>query len=95
MPYPHGGVIFSLADTAFGAACNSHGEPAVALNMTISFLTAVRAGSRLVAEAREIRQGRRAGFYQVSVTTQEGTLVAQVHCVAHRVQLAGSSPKSG
>ena len=50
-----------------------------------SFLTAVRAGSRLVAEAQEIRQGRRAGFYQVSVTTQEGTLVAHVHCVAHRV----------
>jgi acyl-CoA thioesterase len=83
--YPHGGVIFSLADIAFGAACNSHGEPAVALNMTISFLTAVPAGSRLVAEAREVKQGRRAGFYQVSVTTEEGTLVAQVHCVAHRV----------
>ena len=83
--YPHGGVIFSLADIAFGAACNSHGETAVALNMTISFLTAVPAGSRLVAEAREIKQGRRAGFYQVSVTSEEGALVAQVHCVAHRV----------
>jgi acyl-CoA thioesterase len=52
--YPHGGVIFSMADIAFGAACNSHGGTAVALNMTISFLTAVPAGSRLVAEAREI-----------------------------------------
>jgi acyl-CoA thioesterase len=83
--YPHGGVIFSLADVAFGAACNSHGEPAVALNMSISFLTAVPAGSRLVAEAGEIKQGRRAGFYQVSVTSEEGALVAQVHCVAHRV----------
>jgi len=83
--YPHGGVIFSLADIAFGAACNAHGEPAVALNMTISFLTAVPAGSRLVAEAREIKQGRRAGFYQVDVTSEMGALVAQVHCVAHRV----------
>jgi acyl-CoA thioesterase len=83
--YPHGGVIFSLADVAFGAACNSHGEPAVALNMTISFMTTVPAGSRLVAEAREIKQGRRAGFYEVSVTSEEGALVAQVHCVAHRV----------
>jgi len=83
--YPHGGVIFSLADTAFGAACNSHGETAVALNMTISFLTAVPAGSRLIAEAREIKQGRRAGFYQVSVTSEKGALVAQVHCVAHTV----------
>ena len=86
--YPHGGVIFSLADIAFGAACNSHGEPAVALNMTISFMTTVPAGSRLVAEAREIKQGRRAGFYEVSVTSEEGALVAQVHCVAHRVPAA-------
>jgi acyl-CoA thioesterase len=83
--YPHGGVIFSLADIAFGAACNSHGEPAVALSMTISFMTTVPAGSRLVAEAREIKQGRRTGFYEVSVTSEEGALVAQVHCVAHRV----------
>ncbi len=83
--YPHGGVIFSLADTAFGAACNSHGETAVALNMTISFLTAVPAGSRLIAEAREIKQGKRAGFYQVRVTSEAGTLVAQVQCVAHTV----------
>ena len=60
--YPHGGVIVSLAEIAFGAACNSHGETAVTLSMTISFLTAVSAGSRLVAEAREIKQGRRAGF---------------------------------
>jgi acyl-CoA thioesterase len=84
--YPHGGIIFSLADIAFGAACNnSHGGTAVALNMTISFLTAVPAGSWLVAEAREIKQGKRAGFYQVSVTSKEGVLVAQVHCVAHMV----------
>ncbi|MBI2017233.1 MAG: PaaI family thioesterase, partial [Candidatus Rokubacteria bacterium] len=39
--YPHGGVIFSLADVAFGAACNSHGEPAVALSVTISYLATV------------------------------------------------------
>ena len=93
--YPHGGVIFSLADIAFGAACNSHGGTAVALNMTISFLTAVPAGSRLVAEAREIKQGRRAGFYQVSVTSEEGALVAQVHCVAHTVPAPAGAPRCG
>ena len=55
--FPHGGVIFSVADIAFGTACNSHGEPAVALSMTISFVTAVATGSRLLAEAREVKQG--------------------------------------
>ncbi len=83
--YPHGGVIFSLADIAFGAACNSHGEPAVALTMTISFLAAVPPGSRLIAEARERKQGRSAGFYDVTVSTGAGTLVATVHCVSHRL----------
>ena len=83
--FPHGGVIFSVADIAFGTACNSHGEPAVALSMTISFVTAVATGSRLLAEAREVKQGRRAGFYEVVVSTAAGALVAQVHCVAHRV----------
>lgn len=83
--FPHGGVIFSVADVAFGTACNSHGEPAVALSMTISYLTAVAAGSRLLAEARQVKQGRRAGFYEVTVSTDGGTLVAQLQGVAHRM----------
>lgn len=83
--YPHGGILFSLADIAFGAACNSHGEPAVALTVTISYLAAVRPGATLVAEGRERKQGRRAGFYEISVTAEDGTLVALAHCVAHRV----------
>ena len=49
--YPHGRVIFSLADIALGAACNSHGGTAVALSMPIGLLTAMPAGSRLMAEA--------------------------------------------
>ena len=56
--------------------------------------TSVPAGSRLVAEAREIKQGRRAGFYQVSVTSEEGALVAQVHCVAHTVPASGCPSRS-
>ncbi len=83
--YPHGGVIFTLADVAFGAACNSHGADAVALSVTISYLAGVKRGSTLVAEGREKKQGRRAGFYEVEVATEDGTLVALVHCVAHRV----------
>ena len=82
---PHGGAIFSLADAAFGAACNSHGEPAVALTMTISYIAAASPGARLVAECREVRQGRRAGFYDITVTTSEGRTIASLHCVAHRV----------
>jgi acyl-CoA thioesterase len=83
--FPHGGVIFTLADVAFGAACNSHGDPAVALSVTIDFLSAVTSDTTLVAEAREVKQGRRAGFYEVRVTTDDGRAVAAAHCIAHRV----------
>ena len=82
---PHGGVIFTLADVAFGAACNAHGEEAVALNVAISYLAAVKPDSTLIAEARIAKQGRRAGFYEVEVAAEDGTLVALVHCVAHRL----------
>lgn len=83
--YPHGGVIFSLADVAFGAACNSHGEPAVALTVTIGYLAAVKPDATLVAEGRQVKQGRRAGFYEIAVSAEDGTPVATLHCVAHRV----------
>jgi acyl-CoA thioesterase len=45
---PHGGAIFSLADAAFAAASNSHGQTAVALTMNISFLSAVPVGTMLL-----------------------------------------------
>ena len=82
--YPHGGVIFTLADVAFGAACNSHGELNVALSVTISFVGTAKPGATLIAEGREVKQGRRAGFYDITVTTEEGTPVAVAHCVSHR-----------
>jgi acyl-CoA thioesterase len=81
---PHGGVIFSLADAAFSAACNSQGIPAVALSMTINYVQAPPPGTQLVAEASAVRQGRRAGFYNVVVSDSAGRLVATVHCVAYR-----------
>ena len=90
--FPHGGVIFTLADVAFGAACNSHGETAVALSVTIDFLAAVTAEATLVAEAREVKQGRRAGFYEVSVATEDGEPVAAAHCIAHRVTSSAVGP---
>jgi len=87
--YPHGGVIFSLADVAFGAACNSHGEEAVALSVTINYLATAAPEATLVAEARELKQGRRAGFYQLSVATKDGRAVAVAQAIAHRLTTRG------
>jgi acyl-CoA thioesterase len=79
---PHGGAIFSLADYAFSGACNAEGRAAVALSVTIQFLAATEPGTRLTAEARAERQGRRAGFYAMTVTDDRGTLVASCQAIA-------------
>ncbi|MBN1977847.1 MAG: hydroxyphenylacetyl-CoA thioesterase PaaI [Anaerolineae bacterium] len=81
---PHGGVIFSLADAAFAAACNSYGQVAVALHVDISFLDAVEVGTRLVAEAAEEHLGGRTGLYRLAVTREDGALVALAHGTAYR-----------
>jgi acyl-CoA thioesterase len=92
---PHGGVLFSVADVALGAACNTHGgPPALALSMAISFLAAAPPGARLIAEARARRQGRRAGFYDVTVTTAGGVAVAALQAVVYRVDASPGENRS-
>lgn len=93
---PHGGAIFTLADAAFAAASNSHGQTAVALRVTINFLAAAEPGSRLVAEAQELRKGHRSGFYQIAVRKETGDLVATCQAVVYRKQesFAERTPES-
>ncbi len=81
-----GGALFSLADAAFGAAVNAYGTTAVALTVSIQFLAPAPAGTQLFAEAEEIRQGRRAGFYQLTIRTSAGEAIAVCQAVAHRRQ---------
>ncbi len=81
---PHGGAIFSLADAAFAAASNSHGQMAVALSMTIHYLAAAEPGARLVAEGQELRKGHRSAFYQITVKTEGGEVIAICQGVVHR-----------
>lgn len=63
----HGGYVFLLADTAFGLACNSHGESVVAAGADVAFLAPVRAGDQLVAVAVERARVGRSGLYDVTV----------------------------
>jgi acyl-CoA thioesterase len=80
----HGGVIFSLADVAFAAASNSHGPLAVALQVSINYVAPVSQGTRLYAEATEESLGRRIGVYRLTVTKEDGTLVATCQATAYR-----------
>jgi acyl-CoA thioesterase len=63
----HGGFIFALADSAFAFACNSHNQKSVAAQGDITFIKPGKLGDVLVATAREISRGGRAGIYDVQV----------------------------
>ena len=63
----HGGFIFTLADSAFAFACNSHNERVVAAQGSITFIRPGKLGDRLVATAREVSKTGRSGIYDVRV----------------------------
>jgi acyl-CoA thioesterase len=67
----HGGFIFTLADSAFAFACNTHNERAVAAQGSITFIRPGALGDRLVATAREISRSGRSGVYDVRVTAND------------------------
>jgi acyl-CoA thioesterase len=73
----HGGVTFTLADTAFAVACNSHDEKAVAQHCSISYLAPAQPGDRLTARAVEVSRRGRSGLYDVTVSRQDGTVIAE------------------
>ena len=72
----HGGLPFSLADSAFAFACNNRNNLSVALDVTITFMKAVNVGDVLTAEAKEIHNGRSTGVYLIQVTNQRSEQVA-------------------
>jgi len=72
----HGGLPFSLADSAFAFACNNRNNLSVALDVTITFTKAVNVGDVLIAEANEIHNGRSTGVYLIHVTNQRNEQVA-------------------
>jgi acyl-CoA thioesterase len=67
----HGGFIFTLADSAFAFACNTHNERVVAAQGNITFIRPGKLGDRLVAAAREISRSGRSGIYDVQVTADD------------------------
>ena len=71
----HGGIAFSLADSAFAFACNSRNNLSLALETSISFLKPVFIDDELTAEAKEIRNGKSTGVYMVDITNQHNQLI--------------------
>jgi acyl-CoA thioesterase len=72
----HGGLLFALADSAFGFACNSRNQRTVAVGCQIDYLRPALAGDELRATAVERSAGNRLGLYDVSIENQRGETVA-------------------
>lgn len=72
----HGGVAFSLADSAFAFACNNRNVLSVALDTAINFIKPVHVGDELTAEAKELHNGKSTGLYHISISNQHDHVVA-------------------
>ena len=82
----HGGLIFSLADSAFAFSCNSHGGVVVAAAAAIDFLAPAQGGDELTAVGIERWRSKRSGVYEVTVTNQRGETIALFRGRSHQVR---------
>lgn len=76
----HGGMVFAFADSCFALTCNDPDSDGttitVASGVDVNFMAPTKAGQNLIAEGRLVSRAGRSGVYDITVTTEEGTLVA-------------------
>ena len=82
----HGGLITTLADSAFAFACNSYNEMTVASGIVVDFLAPAHDGDRLVAECREVARTGRTGVYDIQVINQHGKTVVVMRGRSHTIK---------
>ena len=80
----HGGITFSLADSALAFASNARGKMAMSIDCNINHQLPVRSGDVLTAEVREVSCGNRIGVYNIEVVNQENKLVAAFKGTVYR-----------
>jgi acyl-CoA thioesterase len=80
----HGGIAFSLADSAFAFACNNRNNLSVALDTSINFIKPVHVGDVLTAEAKELHNGQSTGLYHISIINQKEHEVAVFKGLCYR-----------
>jgi len=80
----HGGAIYALIDEAFETSCQTHGTVAVALNVSVSYTASPEPGVRLIAQAKEISRTKKIAHYDISVTDNNGNLIATSRTIAFR-----------
>jgi len=81
----HGGLIFTLADSAFAFACNTYDLVTVASAATIEFLVSAHLDDELTATAEERSRSKRTGIYDITVSNQRGESVALFRGRSHQI----------
>jgi acyl-CoA thioesterase len=87
----HGGIIFTLADSAFAFSCNSLGEAMVAAGASIEFLAPAPNGERVIATASAVSRTQRHGIYDVVVTKISGEVLAHFRGRCSRLRQPGKA----
>jgi acyl-CoA thioesterase len=82
----HGGIITTLADTAFAYSCNSYNEQTVASGLSMDFVAPAYGEDTLIAEAKEVSQAGRTGVYDITVTNTQGQLIAVMRGRSYRMK---------
>lgn len=85
-----GGIIMAVADQAFAYASNSMARPSIACQFNIHFISSTSPGDELTAEGRVVRSGRRMGVSEMTVTNQEGKIIAKATGTTIPMAEAGS-----
>ncbi|MBL0130966.1 MAG: hydroxyphenylacetyl-CoA thioesterase PaaI [Chitinophagaceae bacterium] len=80
----HGGIAFSLADSAFAFACNNRNVLSVALDTSINFIKPVHVEDVLTAEAEELHNGKTTGLYHITISNQKNHQVALFKGLCYR-----------
>ena len=82
----HGGISYSLADSALAFAANSDGTQSLSIETSISHTKKVLAGDTLIAETKEISKTNKSAVYSISITNQENTEVAKFKGKVYRTK---------
>jgi acyl-CoA thioesterase len=91
----HGGYIFTLADTAFAYASNTTDQRHLAQQCAITYLNPGRLGDRLTARGVEKRRAARSGIYDVTVTREDGTVIAEFRGHSRAIEGKFASDEKG
>jgi acyl-CoA thioesterase len=83
----HGGILFSLADSALAFAANASGRKAKTISASCNFIASGNLHDNIVAEAKELKSGRNFGFFEVLVRSNENLLLSASFTVAYSNEL--------